>query len=164
MLLKVNEERLDLLRVDGDLGASWRWRGPTGVSWEQRGSVQHGPWTSRFVRSPPSASPWQHGSCCVCGSHGGYNPQLTSLDRTALPGGLFHFWPPLRDSTVKACTGGPGPTWPHISMGCGPVYVHKSFLTEAMRGPWSLLAFYSHRVWNSVPKSFISKAISGPCP
>ena len=30
---------------------------------------------------------------------------------------------------------GPGPTWPHISMGCGPVYVYKSLLTEAMRGP-----------------------------
>ena len=67
VLLKVNEERPDLLRVDGDLGASWRWRGPTGVAWEQRGSVQHGPWATCFLRSSPSASPWQHGSCCVCG-------------------------------------------------------------------------------------------------
>ena len=88
VLLKVNEERPDLLRVDGDLGASWRWRGPTGVAWEQRGSVQHGPWATCFLRSSPSASPWQHGSCCVCGSHCGCSPQLTPLDRTALPEGL----------------------------------------------------------------------------
>ena len=57
LLLKVNEECLDLLRVDGDRGASWQWQGPTGVSWEQRGSVQPGPWTTCFPRSPPPSIP-----------------------------------------------------------------------------------------------------------
>ena len=57
LLLKANEERPDLLRVDGDLGASWRWRGLTGVAWEQKGSVQHGLWTTCFPRAPPPSIP-----------------------------------------------------------------------------------------------------------
>ena len=109
------------------------------------------------------ASPWQQSSCCICGSHCGYSPQLTPLNRTSLPGGLSF----LASSEGQHSEGMYRGSWPHlahISMGCGPIYVHKSLLTEATRGPWSLLASYSHRVWNSIPKSFISEAISGPCP
>ena len=51
LLLKVNEERADLLRVDGDLGASWRWRWMPGVAWKQRRSVQYSPWTTCFPRT-----------------------------------------------------------------------------------------------------------------
>lgn len=109
------------------------------------------------------ASPLQQGSCCVCGSHCGYSPQLTPLNRTSLPGALSHFWPPLRDSTVKACTGVLAPLG-LISPWVVALYMYIRAFSLRPRGGPGPLGLLSHRVWNSIPKSFISEVISGPCP
>ena len=62
----------------------------------------HGSCKSDFTYAEPllPASPWQHGSCCVCGSHCGCSPQLTPLDRTALPEGLSFLASP--EGTAKS--------------------------------------------------------------
>ena len=119
-------------------------------------------------------SPWQHSSCCVCGSHCGHSLQLPSLDKTPLLGGASFISGLLwGHSTLKACTGVLAPLglvspWVVASYMC----LYMSILTEAMRGPcpWSQWALLRHTLgfrlhaWDGSISSIHPHMLPSICP